>query len=101
MAVNGSVVSQLREGLSSEEAVARYDTVGPNEVPFKAERRWESVAEELFTFFKVYQFLVYSMWLWFSYLFVGALLLSVVLVAASITIVNRRRAQFATAKVRR
>jgi hypothetical protein len=90
---------QLLEGLSSQEAAARYDKVGPNEVPFKAESLCVSIAEELFTFFKVYQFLIYSIWLWFSYLFVGGLLLGVVLTAASITIINRRRAQFAIAKV--
>lgn len=90
----------LEQGLSKEEAERRYDLVGPNEVPFKAEKLWVSVAEELFTFFKVYQFLIYSIWLWFSYLFVGGLLLGVVLLSASITILNRRRAQHAIAKVR-
>jgi len=90
---------QLLGGLTNQEALARYHKVGPNEVPFKAERLLVSIAEELFTFFKVYQCLIYSIWLWFSYLFVGGLLLGVVLIAASITIFNRRRAQFAVAKV--
>lgn len=89
----------MAEGLSRPEARARYDKIGPNEVPYKPETMWVSIAEEMFTLFKVYQFLIYSIWLWFSYLFVGALLLSIVLVAAFITAANRRRAQFAIAKV--
>ncbi len=91
--------SQLSEGLSSEEALVRYDKVGPNEVPFKVETMWVSIAEEMFTLFKVYQFLIYSIWLWFSYLLVGALLLFIVLISAAITIINRRRSQSSISKV--
>lgn len=90
---------QVAEGLSRQEARARYDKIGPNEMPYRPEAIWVSIAEEMFTLFKVYQFLIYSIWLWLSYLFVGALLLSIVLVAALITTANRRRAQFAIAKV--
>ena len=49
--------------------------------------------------FRVYQFLIYAIWLWYAYIFVGALLFVIVLVAAGITIVNRRRGQYAIAKV--
>lgn len=81
------------------ETLARYDKLGPNEVPFKPETIWVSIAEELFTLFKVYQFLIYSVWFWFAYLFVTAVLVAIVLIAAAIAIVNRRRSQFAIAKV--
>ncbi|XP_073391136.1 uncharacterized protein [Physcomitrium patens] len=90
---------KVAEGLSRQEARARYDKIGPNEMPYRPEAIWVSIAEEMFTLFKVYQFLIYSIWLWLSYLFVGALLLSIVLVAALITTANRRRAQFAIAKL--
>ena len=91
---------QVAGGLSTKDAETRYDKLGPNEVPFKPESFRISVAEEMFTLFRVYQFLIYSIWLWFAYLFVGALLFSVVLIAAAITIRNRRQSQFAISKVR-
>ncbi len=91
---------QVSQGLSTKVAESRLETLGPNEVPFRPEPFWKSIVEEMFTLFKVYQFLIYSIWLWFAYLFVGALLFSIVLIAAAITIFNRRRSQFAIAKVR-
>jgi hypothetical protein len=91
---------QVSQGLSTKVAELRLETLGPNEVPFRPEPFWKSIVEEMFTLFKVYQFLIYSIWLWFAYLFVGALLFSIVLIAAAITIFNRRRSQFAIAKVR-
>ena len=92
---------QASEGLSTKDAGARFDELGPNEVPFKPESIWVSVREEMFTMFRVYQFLIYAIWLWYAYIFVGALLLVIVLVAAGITIVNRRRGQYAIAKVQK
>jgi hypothetical protein len=91
---------QVSQGLSTKVAESRLETLGPNEVPFRPEPFWKSIVEEMFTLFKVYQILIYSIWLWFAYLFVGALLFSIVLIAAAITIFNRRRSQFAIAKVR-
>ena len=90
---------QASEGLSTKDAGARFDELGPNEVPFKPESIWVSIGEEMFTMFRVYQFLIYAIWLWYAYIFVGALLFVIVLVAAGITIVNRRRGQYAIAKV--
>lgn len=54
---------------------------------------------EFFTFFYLYQWIMYTVWFWFSYLFVAAMLVSIVFMAAALNIFTSWRNQRAIAKV--
>jgi hypothetical protein len=86
-------------GLSVELARERLELLGPNEIPFRAEPFWFTVYDEVFTLFHAYQAIMYAEWLWFAYLFVAAVLITVVVLSACVTICSRRRSQLAIAKV--
>ncbi|CAM6091151.1 unnamed protein product [Calypogeia fissa] len=90
---------QASEGLSTQVAEERLELLGPNEIPFRAEPFWFTVYDEVFTLFHAYQAIMYLEWLWFAYLFVAAILITVVVLSACITIYTRRKSQLAIAKI--
>ncbi|KAJ7563257.1 hypothetical protein O6H91_03G103100 [Diphasiastrum complanatum] len=87
------------KGLSIEEADHRLEYLGLNEIPFKPEPLLFTIYDELFSFFHVYQLVMYLLQFWNSYLFVASLSTCIVLLSASITIYTRRRSQFTIAKI--
>ncbi|KAJ7537387.1 hypothetical protein O6H91_11G004100 [Diphasiastrum complanatum] len=87
------------KGIHSNEADSRLEKIGPNEIPFKPDTLIESICDETFSLFHVYQLGAYMLAFWGSYLFVGALLATIVVLSASITIYTRRRNQFMISKI--
>ena len=53
----------------------------------------QAVVREFSNAYYIYQFALFSVWLWFSYLFVGSLLLSIVFASAFLNIFINRRNQ--------
>jgi hypothetical protein len=45
------------------------DAVGPNEIAFQADDLLTAITKEFSTVYYVYQFALFSVWLWFSSLF--------------------------------
>uniref|UniRef100_A0A0G4HJG7 P-type ATPase A domain-containing protein n=1 Tax=Chromera velia CCMP2878 TaxID=1169474 RepID=A0A0G4HJG7_9ALVE len=86
-------------GRGEEQAKNLLALVGPNEIPFKVDSVVELIKNELSQFFYVYQLIMYIIWLWASYLFVGALLLGVAMIAAIAKMVVRRAGQVALAEI--
>lgn len=87
------------EGLTQEAAEEMLDGVGPNIIPFKVDPLVKMLVDEFFTFFYLYQWIMYTVWFWFSYIFVAAMLVSIVFAAAALNIYTNYRNQAAIAKV--
>ena len=90
---------RLSRGLGAKEAAAIKDRVGPNLIPFEPDTVMEAVRSEFFTGFYLYQLMVYMVWIWFSYLFVGAILALVVLVSGAAKIYIKRLNQITISRL--
>ena len=86
-------------GMSQSQADSILDTVGPNSIPFKVDGLVKLLTDEFFSFFYLYQWVMYTVWFWFSYLVVAAMLVSIVFAAAVLNIYTNWRNQSAIAKV--
>ena len=95
----GELYKQM-QGLTQEAAEEMLDQVGPNVIPFKVDPFVKMLVDEFFNFFYLYQWIMYTVWFWFSYLFVAAMLVSIVFAAAALNIYTNYRNQAAIAKVR-
>ncbi|EFJ32188.1 hypothetical protein SELMODRAFT_439526 [Selaginella moellendorffii] len=98
----GALLSDFHQsptGLSAEDSSNRLEHVGLNKIPFEPEPLFQSICDELFTFFHVYQLIMYILQYWNSYLFVAALMTCIVLLSSSITIYTRRRSQYTIAEI--
>eukprot|EP00873_Tetraselmis_striata_P045781 jgi/Tetstr1/466045/TSEL_010632.t1 len=84
---------KLAGGMSSDDAAKRLDFVGHNAIPFEPDTWIQAIKDEFFTPFYLYQLMVYMVWLWFSYLVVGACLAAVVLISGTAKIVIKRKNQ--------
>ena len=71
------------EGLTEAEARRRMELLGANQIPFEMDTMAQAVGKEFFSFFYLYQLLIYSVWFWWSYLVVACCLFCVVLLSAA------------------
>ncbi|KAL0038469.1 hypothetical protein WJX77_007492 [Trebouxia sp. C0004] len=90
---------QACKGLDAAEAGKRLDLLGSNAVPYKATSWISLFVDECFRLFHVYQYIMYTLSMWNSYLFVASLDVFIVLLAGLISIVSARRSQKAIEKV--
>ena len=61
-------IAAASEGLDEDEAAERLELIGPNKIPFEMDTKMEAVFKEFFSYFYLYQLLIYSVWFWWSYL---------------------------------
>jgi cation-transporting ATPase 13A3/4/5 len=78
--------SKFSEGLNKTQANKKLALYGQNRIAFERKSVFELMKNEFFTYTYLYQFLMYAVWLWFSYLFIGAVLLCLVIMSASASI---------------
>lgn len=69
----------------------RLQRGGPNEIHLVLPSVGRMLVEEFFTPFYCYQFSIYLMWIWWTYWFVGALLLLVVVASGAWTVALKRQ----------
>jgi len=88
-------ISQLLacDGLTSEEHGRVFDRLGRNKIPFELDGLASLLAKEVLTAFYLYQFCVYTVWIWFSYLVVGLVLVMVVVFSAMANVYLARKGQ--------
>ena len=96
-----SSFSALRSlpGLASADATGRLNKIGANDIAYKVEPWGKLISEELNSYLYLYQFTIYSLWLWFSALVWGAPQVILVLVSAVISVVFTRKGQQLIAKI--
>jgi len=84
--------SELRKmpGLSAAENTERISVLGVNAIPYKVSTWGELMRNELNSYLYLYQFTIYSLWLWFSALTWGSPQVVVVLSAAVVSVVLTR-----------
>lgn len=87
------------KGMTSADAKARFELVGPNEIPFKVQSWWQLMRDEFMSFFYTYQLIMYQVWLWQGYAYVAVPLVFVVLGSGMFQVYMTRRAQLAIATV--
>lgn len=73
---------QKKNGLSDKKVNDYLTLFGVNKIPFERRPIGAIAADEFFTYFYFYQFIMYIVWFWSSYLFVAAVEASVVMVGA-------------------
>lgn len=73
-------------GLSDIKAQEYLSRFGKNKIPFERKSVWRLLSEEVFTYFYFYQFIMYIVWFWFSYLIVAAVEASVVILGAVVSV---------------
>jgi hypothetical protein len=86
-------------GLAADEAARRLALIGPNRIPFEVDALGASLQKEFMSIFYLYQFVMYIVWFWFSYLAVGAILFMVVLASAALNIAIARANQRSIARM--
>lgn len=89
-----------KAGVLDTDAHKTLDRIGSNVIPFKVDSLLTLLTKEFFSFFYLYQWIMYVVWFWFSYLFVAAILVSIVLFAGALNMYTNWRNQRAIAKVR-
>jgi len=96
-----SQYSKLRSenGLTQNEAATRLSIVGENSIPYKVSSWSSLIFEELNSYLYLYQFTIYSLWLWFSALTWGSPQVVVVLTAAAISVYLTRYNQSIIQKI--
>lgn len=75
-----------RGGITDDTASNRLDKFGTNQIPFNRRSVLELFAAELFTAFYFYQFIMYSVWFWFSYLFMASVSMVIVVLGAVVSV---------------
>eukprot|EP00658_Telonema_sp_P-2_P012704 TRINITY_DN14834_c0_g1_i2.p1 TRINITY_DN14834_c0_g1~~TRINITY_DN14834_c0_g1_i2.p1 ORF type:complete len:1308 (+),score=380.72 TRINITY_DN14834_c0_g1_i2:208-4131(+) len=80
-------------GLDAEEATRRTCTLGPNKIAFQVSPILTLISEEIFSYFYLYQLIMYVVWFWFSYLVVAMVLCLVVCLSATANIYIKRSHQ--------
>ncbi|KAL3158258.1 hypothetical protein ABBQ38_010509 [Trebouxia sp. C0009 RCD-2024] len=90
---------QAAKGLQADEAAQRLDLLGSNSIPYKATSWPRLFVDECFRLFHVYQYIMYTLQMWNSYLFVASLDVLIVVLAGLISIFSLRRSQKAIEKV--
>ena len=73
-------------GLTDLKARLSTSRYGKNKIPFEQKSVQELLATEVFTFFYFYQFIMYIVWFWFSYLIVASVEASVVILGAVVSV---------------
>eukprot|EP01062_Namystynia_karyoxenos_P046569 TRINITY_DN3495_c0_g1_i1.p1 TRINITY_DN3495_c0_g1~~TRINITY_DN3495_c0_g1_i1.p1 ORF type:complete len:1335 (+),score=358.47 TRINITY_DN3495_c0_g1_i1:74-4078(+) len=73
-------------GLSTGAAAAVQERIGHNVIPFEVDTLSEALRKEFLTPFYLYQYLIYMIWIWFSYLAVGVPLALIVIVCGAINV---------------
>ena len=81
------------KGVSQAEWQDRNNKLGPNKIPFAVSPILTLISEELFSYFYLYQLVMYVVWFWFSYLLVAMVLFSVVCISAAANIYIKRSHQ--------
>jgi cation-transporting P-type ATPase 13A3/4/5 len=71
-----------KSGLSDKKVSNFLSLFGINKIPFERRSVGNIAADEVFTYFYFYQFIMYIVWFWSSYLFVAAVEASVVVAGA-------------------
>ncbi len=94
-----SYVANNCKGVSHVAAGDRLKRLGLNEIPFKIDSLPTLIVAEFVTKFFFYQFIIYMVWFWWSYLFVASAEFSVVLFAACLKMYLKRRNQCIIAKL--
>ena len=88
-----SLVLGRAHGVSHAAHASLRDTAGPNAIPFAVQPLGSALRQEFFQLFYLYQLQLYLVWLWFSYLFVGVVLLGVVGLAGAANVAIARAHQ--------
>jgi cation-transporting ATPase 13A3/4/5 len=89
----GDTYAQISEeaiGLSNAEHLRRLDTVGRNAIEVEMPSILQSLVEEFFCFFYIYQIVCYYSWYFTGYWNVAFLNTIVIIGAATINIINKR-----------
>ena len=73
---------QQKDGLSTGKVNSYLAYLGINKIPFERRSISKITADEMFTYFYMYQFVMYIVWFWQSYLFVAFIEASVVIAGA-------------------
>lgn len=92
----GTTYSQIHatsNGLSAAAHGDLLDQAGENVIPFVVATWGEAAASEFLSMFYLYQFLIYYVWFWFSYLTVASLLGGVVIGSGVLNIHIERKNQ--------
>lgn len=69
------------KGLTSSEQTTLVDKMGQNTIPFEVDSMYTLVSNEIMNPFYLYQFAVYTVWIWFSYLVVALCMCCIVLLS--------------------
>jgi len=77
-----SILAEGDGGLSSSVVRSRLQTMGKNEIPYRTDTMTELFMEEFLNRFFLYQWMIYIVWFYWSYLFTAAVEFSVVLVCS-------------------
>ncbi|KAJ3227168.1 hypothetical protein HK099_003131 [Clydaea vesicula] len=74
-------------GLTINEALARYESVGPNAINFPGDTFFSGICKEFTGYFYIYQIMSLWIWYYYAYYYMG-IVLTVVIVVAGITKVS-------------
>ena len=88
-----SLVLGRADGVSHAAHASLRDTAGPNAIPFGVQPLGSALRQEFLAPFYLYQLQLYVVWLWFSYLLVGLVLLGVVGLAGAANVAIARAHQ--------
>jgi predicted P-type ATPase len=89
MDVSGSRYSDFHsrcDGLTDIKAKLYQSRFGSNKIPFERKTVYRLLSDEIFTYFYFYQFIMYVVWFWFSYLIVASVEASVVILGAVVSV---------------
>lgn len=73
-------------GLTSLKSQLFLMKYGPNKIPFERKTILTLLSQEMITYFYYYQFVMYIVWFWFSYVFVASIESSVVLLGGFVSV---------------
>eukprot|EP01052_Picozoa_sp_SAG31_P034052 SAG31_NODE_3923_length_3749_cov_2.030685_4_plen_534_part_00 len=77
---------QAERGISRQELEHRQLLLGENMIPYEVDTWSEAAKKEFFSFFYLYQLMSYTIWLWFSYMIMALILMSIVVSAGIVNI---------------
>ena len=91
----GELRKTQKSGLAAQKHRSVLEMTGPNTIPFEVDPLDVALRKEFFNYFYLYQFQIYVVWYWFSYLFTAMVMSSIVLAAGlsniAITRANQKK----------
>mmetsp|Transcript_8522 Transcript_8522/g.24452 ORF Transcript_8522/g.24452 Transcript_8522/m.24452 type:complete len:1333 (-) Transcript_8522:290-4288(-) len=84
---------KCQKGLYTSIAMQRRDILGSNTIPYRVDTYGSLLCKEFFSYFYIYQLLMYMVWFWYSYLVTGSLVFSVVILSGFVKVCVVRKSQ--------